>query len=72
MDNNRWMTKQLLADFTTKLTPFKFSFANYEGMCLGRRLNDGRQTVLLISDSQGGFRKGPFHLRDFIKVLVLP
>ena len=72
MDNNRWMTKQLLADFTTRLTPFNFSFANYEGMCLGRRLNDGRQTVLLINDSQGGFRKGPFRLRDFIKVLVLP
>lgn len=72
MDNNRWMTKQLLADFTTKLTPFNLSFANYEGMCLGSRLADGRQTVLLVSDSQGGFHKGPFRLRDFIKVLVLP
>ena len=72
MDNNRWMTKQLLADFTTKLTPFNFSFANYEGMCLGRRLNDGRQTILLINDSQGGFHKGPIRLRDYLKVLVLP
>ena len=72
MDNNRWMTKQLLVDFTTKLTPFNLSFANYEGMCLGCRLNDGRQTVLLISDSQGGFRKGPIYLRDFLKVIVLP
>ena len=41
-------------------------------MCLGCRLNDGRQTVLLISDSQGGFRKGPIYLRDFLKVIVLP
>ena len=72
MDGNRWMTKYLLYEFTTKLTPFNLSFANYEGMCLGCRLSDGRQTLLLVSDSQGGFRKGPIHLRDFLKVIVLP
>lgn len=71
LDNNRWMNKTLLADFTTHLSPFNLAFANYEGMCLGRRLDDGRQTVLLISDSQGGYGVGIFHLRDYIKVLVL-
>lgn len=71
LDNNRWMNKALLADFTTHLSPFNLTFANYEGMCLGRRLDDGRQTVLLISDSQGGYGTRIFHLRDYIKVLVL-
>ncbi len=72
LDPNRFLTKRLVATFTTKLTPFNYSFANYEGMCLGATLNDGRRTVLLISDSQDGFGKGPVHLKDFIRVLVLP
>jgi len=28
-------------------------FANYEGMCLGPRLEDGSQVLMLVSDSQG-------------------
>ncbi len=71
LDPNRFMVKRLLAAFTTRFTPFSRSFANYEGMCLGRRLADGRQTLLLVSDSQGGYGRGPFHLKDYIKVLVL-
>ena len=33
---------------------------------------DGRQTLLLIRDSQGGYGKGPVHLKDYIRVLILP
>lgn len=72
LDPNKFMTKRLIATFTTHMTPFKQNFANYEGMCLGRQLNDGRQTLLLISDSQGGYGKGPVHLKDYIRVLILP
>lgn len=72
LDGNRFMTKKLLADFTTRLTPFNLSFANYEGMCLGQTLADGRRTLLLISDSQAGAGVGPVRLRDYLKVLILP
>ncbi len=71
LDPNHFLTKRLVATFTTRLTPFNYSFANYEGMCLGAKLNDGRQTLLLISDSQGGFGRGPLRLKDFLRVLVL-
>lgn len=71
LDPNRFLVKKLLAAFTTRMTPFRHDFANYEGMCLGRRLADGRRTLLLVSDSQGGFGKGPVRLKDYIKVLIL-
>ena len=41
----------------TLLTRFRTSaltLSNFEGMCLGPVLADGRQTLLLIADSQGG------------------
>ncbi len=72
LDPNKFLTKTLIAHFTTRLTAFKRSFANYEGMCLGRPLADGRQTLILVSDSQGNAGKGPIRLKDFLKVLVLP
>ena len=72
LDPNKFLTKRLIATFTTHMTPFKHNFANYEGMCLGRKLNDGRQTLLLISDSQESYGKGPIHLKDYIRVLILP
>ena len=31
-----------------------FSFGNYEGICLGPRLTDGKRSVLLVSDSGDG------------------
>ena len=45
------LRKRLLTDFDTSALS---SFANYEGMCAGPRLPDGRQTLLLIPDSQNG------------------
>lgn len=71
LDPNKYLVKKLLADWTTTAQPFRLRFANYEAMCLGRTLNDGRRTLLLLSDSQGGYRKGPFSLKDYIKVIVL-
>ena len=45
----------------------KEKFANYEGMCLGPVSAEGEQTLLLISDSQGGYKI----LKDYIKVLKI-
>ncbi len=71
LDPNKFLVKQLIANFTTKLTPVCYNFANYEGMCLGRRLADGRQTVLLINDSQAALGRRVIHLKDYIKVLIV-
>ena len=70
-DKEVFLEKKLLAQWQTAVHPFKFDFANYEGMCLGQRLADGRLTLLLVCDSQGGYHKGPFHLKDYIKVIVI-
>ncbi len=71
LDPNLFLVKKLLLDFRTVMNLTKHNFANYEGMCLGRTLADGRQTLLLVCDSQGGYGKGPVHLKDYIKVVVL-
>ncbi|MCH5181643.1 MAG: esterase-like activity of phytase family protein [Prevotellaceae bacterium] len=62
--------KTELADITTRFTLFDHSFANYEGLCPGIRLSDGRPTYLLISDSQHGYGIGPFRLRDWLTVII--
>ena len=72
LDRNKFLVKTLLARFVTKLNPLRYTLANYEGMCLGRTLADGRQTLLLINDSQGRMGKGGISLKDYLKVLVLP
>ncbi|MCR4920476.1 MAG: esterase-like activity of phytase family protein [Bacteroidaceae bacterium] len=63
--------KQLLDSWQTRFTLLNTRFANYEGMCLGPRLNDGRQAVLLISDSQGAYSRGPWRLKDYIQIRFL-
>ena len=61
------LKKQLLISFKTKLNLTARSFANYEGMCLGPRLADGRQVVVLICDSQNQY-KG--FLKDWLRTIV--
>lgn len=70
LDTNQFLYKKLVAHFTTQLHPFKNTFANYEGMCLGRTLDDGRRTLLLLNDSQSGAGWGPYRMQDYIKVLI--
>ena len=59
-----------LAEWTTRFTLADTRFANYEGMCLGPVLPDGRQTILLLSDSQAGMGRLFWHLRD--RLMVVP
>ena len=46
------LDKKLFAEWTTSIGLLDFSLANYEGMCLGPRLADGSQVLVLVSDSQ--------------------
>ena len=66
---NNPTVKHLLTSFTTHIN--RLNYANYEGMCLGPTLNNGRRTLLLINDSQARAGKGVFHLKDYIKILIL-
>jgi hypothetical protein len=61
-----FLDKQLVARWRTKLNLTRRNLANYEGMCLGPRLSDGRQVLVLISDSQHRYRGV---LKDWIKVI---
>lgn len=66
------LRKELWVEWKTRFNVLNTRLANYEGMTLGPRLEDGRQTLLLISDSQGGMGRGSYRLKDYLKVLVLP
>ena len=70
LTDNQFLGKRLLYKFTTHVS-FVWNFANYEGMCLGPKLDDGRQTLVLICDSQGGRGNSFYRLKDYIKVLIL-
>lgn len=63
-----FLTKTLLWSCSTTMSFNGLNWANYEGMCLGPKLEDGGQTVLLISDSQNRY-KGM--LQDWLKTLVI-
>ena len=56
--------KTLLHSFTIGA----LGLANYEGICLGPVLPDGRQTLVMIADSQGG-SKG--RILECVKVIAL-
>ena len=63
------LQKQLLTEFRTKINLTARSFANYEGICVGPKLADGRQVLLLVADSQNQY-KG--YLKDWFKTIVIP
>ena len=62
------LRKQLLTEFRTRINLLKRSFANYEGICAGPKLADGRQVLLLVADSQNRY-KG--YLKDWFKTIVI-
>lgn len=63
--------KTLLGSFTTRLRLGQMDLSNYEGMCLGPRLSDGRQTLLLIADSQNGAGNSLFRIKDHLRVVII-
>lgn len=63
-----FLKKRLLTEWKTSLSLSKRSFANYEGMCLGPKLEDGSQVVILLSDSQDQYAGV---LKDWFKTIVI-
>ena len=63
-----FLKKRLLAEWKTGLSISKRSFANYEGMCLGPKLEDGSQVIILLSDSQDQYAGV---LKDWFKTIVI-
>lgn len=71
MDEKKFLPKKLLYAFSTGIRFLgRKNLANYEGMCLGPCLADGRQTILLVADSQNRAGNPLFHLKDYIRVIV--
>lgn len=62
------LDKRFLHGFRTKLSLLGRGIANYEGMCIGPRLADGSLTLILVSDSQNGY-KGV--LRDWFRTIMM-
>ena len=63
-----FLKKRLLTEWKTGLSLSKRSFANYEGMCLGPKLEDGSQIIILLSDSQDQYAGV---LKDWFKTIVI-
>ena len=62
------LDKRLLTEWTTSVGLLDFSLANYEGMCLGPRLADGSQVLVLVADSQNQYAG---ILSDWFKTIVI-
>ena len=67
---NPWNSsdKHLVHEWKTSISLFHQDYANYEGMCLGPKLEDGSQVILLISDSQNRYSG---FLSDWFKTLIV-
>ena len=61
------LKKSLLTAFRTKMNLTRRNFANYEGICVGPRLADGRQLLILICDSQNQYRGV---MKDWFKTII--
>lgn len=73
LDASEFIPKKLVCAFSTGFRIFgKKNLANYEGMCLGPRSEDGSKTILLVCDSQNRAGKSFYHLKDYIKVIKFP
>ena len=60
--------KTLLVEWITAIGLLDVSIANYEGLCAGPRLDDGRQVLVLIADSQNQYVGV---LKDWVKTIVI-
>ena len=62
------LKKELLTEWSTAIGLLDFNIANYEGMCLGPKLKNGAQVIILIADSQNQYAG---ILQDYVKSLVI-
>lgn len=72
MDSSAFLPKTLVCTFSTGFRIFgKKNLANYEGLCLGPKLDDNSQIVMLVADSQSRAGNSLFHLKDYIRTLKI-
>lgn len=71
LPREEYSKKEFVAQFKTTLSLVKQNLANYEGMCLGAKMIDGRRTLILISDSQDNYGNNLYKMKDYIKVICL-
>lgn len=71
ISHDTFMKKEFLGSFITHLRIGQMNLSNYEGMCLGPKLKDGRQTLILIADSQNGLGNWLYHIKDHVRVIIL-
>ena len=62
------LEKTLLTQFRTKVNLTRRNFANFEGICAGPKLADGRQLFILVCDSQNQYRGV---MRDWFKTVIM-
>ena len=62
------LQKELVCEWRTTLTLLNHAIANYEGMCLGPTLKDGRRVLVLLSDSQHQYAGV---LKDWFRTIVI-
>ena len=72
LDEGEILEKKELFSFSTHLNLGQLNYGNYEGMSWGATLSDGRRTLLLVCDSQAGAGNAFYHLKDYLKVVILP
>lgn len=69
------LAKTKLLEINTLIDALKPSLADFEGMCFGPKLKDGRQTILLLADTQNGMGGSlgtiTLTLQEYLTVLVL-
>lgn len=63
-------TKRSLLSFDTRMRLVRPRWANYEGLCQGQTLADGRRTWLMVCDSQNRKGRRWCHLHDLLRVVV--
>ncbi|MGI6223650.1 MAG: esterase-like activity of phytase family protein [Prevotella sp.] len=61
-------SKRLVTSWKTQLSLLNFALANYEGMCIARRLSNGNIILLLCADSQNQYAGV---LRDWFKTFII-
>lgn len=67
-DREPMLGKRLLCRVRTKINLTRRNLANYEGLCVARKLGDGRLVLLMVADSQNQYRH---LLRDWFKLVIL-
>lgn len=72
LDASEFIPKKLVCTFSTGFRIFgKKNLANYEGMCLGPKQDGNRQCIILVADSQNRAGNAFYHLKDYIRVIVI-